>query len=264
MSERIMHRIDKIDYIDIIKEIDAKNVTFKDIVTNQVNTKKEKVFCIRHDITDKNELTKALSFAKVEKDNGIRSTYFLLHTADYFDYSKELIYVSQYFNQLGHDVGISNNSYTVWLESRKSQSFKKILSEPLSFLRGNGIEVLGSSSYVFPLYKGLKYYNYEMWSEFDPVKNEYFTKLDHPKISLKDLGLLYEAYFIENDTYFSNFGLRWNGYRTTKGRQVPSDVSLLSSNKNCGKAVIAAFNANVGGGILQVAISPTDFWWVIF
>jgi len=263
-SQLIIHRNDKVEYSKFLKNIDAKNVSFKDIVEGQYN-KKEKIWVLRHDICTKNELNKALLIAKAEQMNGIKSTYFLLPESEYFDYSKELIYCCKYFEELGHSVGLHNNAVTSWFKAKKSKSIKKILYEPLDFLRKNNIEIIGTSTCETNKIVGYKYFNYEIWEELNEKKNEIFKRdvFDLPKISLKELGLKYEAFFIDYVIYLSDFTGNWCGYATSKNRPKLTDMSILFSNKNIGKSAIGRFNSFVGGGLFHLSISVSRNWWFL-
>ena len=260
----IINRRIKSNYITFLKAILAKNVSFKEIAENKIDYNKDKVLCVRHDIINKDELLKALAFAKLERDIGIRSTYFLLYDSDFFDYSNEFLACCKYLNETGHDIGIHNNSITTYLQNKKYKSFKEILSKPIDFLRSYGIEVYGTSSCQINKKFGYKYHNYEMWKEFDKEKNEGINVTDLPIISYKELGLLYETYFINYHSYLSDFDNNWCGYITTKGRAKLIDSSLIFSNKNTKKETISRFNSYLDGGIFQLSINVSSNWWLIY
>ncbi len=66
---------------------------------------KDKVVILRHDID--NDIAKALELAKVEKECGVKSTYFVLVTSDFYNpFSKRNAEMLKEIIGLGHDVGL--------------------------------------------------------------------------------------------------------------------------------------------------------------
>jgi len=72
-------RNSKTEYLEFVGSIEAK------ITTVPYAPQEKRALWIRHDV-DKS-LDHALRLAEYEYRNNIQSTYFLLHTNDYFDYS---------------------------------------------------------------------------------------------------------------------------------------------------------------------------------
>lgn len=197
-------------YIDFVSKLslNATRCQFKDY--NGLNGR---TVIVRHDVD--NDLNKALLLAKEEYLAGIKSTYFLLHTAPYFKYSPKFIRKCCIIQDFGHDLGFHNNVITVWASRKKS--LNKIINKPLNYLRNNGIKIVGTSAHGVPACYKKGYYNYEIWKEFDPNKNEGRIKSKsklsslYRSKSLSDYGLTYDANFIDYQFYLDDAGGTWNG-----------------------------------------------------
>jgi hypothetical protein len=225
-----------------------------------------KVWFLRHDVDY--SLDHALQLASDEAEHGIFSTYFLLPTASYFDYSTEFINKCKLLQDLGHDVGIHNNFITQCLTTDNEDliaqvnqtNLKKLIEKPIKFFLKNGILIQGSSCHGHSTHYDKQYFNYEIWQEFDQNKNE--TLLYKPEmqcISLCDVGLDYEAYFLEYDAYLSDSGAGWAGMKYDKGQRKLFERSLQNASTNIKENIIRAFNEMPGGSCLQVLLHP--IWW---
>jgi len=120
------------------------------------------IISIRHDID--NHINTAMKFAYREHKYGIRATYYLLHTADYYGKTKHNSFVrndrSIYFfkklqNDFGHELGFHNDLVT--LQVVYGIEPRAYLKQELKWLRSNGIIIKGTcthgSSYCY-------YYHY--------------------------------------------------------------------------------------------------------
>jgi hypothetical protein len=221
-------------YFNMINSVDARRL----LMVEQARMDKRifmsgKYFIIRHDVDDRFDV--AMKFAEKEYQNNLRTTYFLLNTAPYFDYSSEFARKCKELMDMGHEVGIH---YGAPLKLDKDSIFES-LRRPIEFLRDNSIHVYGVAAHGdYQTRKVLGMVAYQIWKECPPslVKN---TRIDSAieKISLADLGLLYEAYFLHHDYYLSDSGRRWNNY--------PSRL-------------IPEFNRR-SAGVLHMLIHPQ--WW---
>ena len=146
-----------LSYVDLIKMFKARMVTHEDLAFKLGKPDSERLISIRHDVDV--SLEAALRLAKHEKEQNIKSTYFLLHTADYFDYSNKFKKQCHKILEYGHNIGIHNNA--VIMSKITGQSQFEILMKPLKFLRSCNIEVLGSAphgikldaeSIIFPVF----------------------------------------------------------------------------------------------------------------
>ena len=215
-----------------------------------------KIVILRHDVD--NDMDMAVKMAAFERYEGIRSTYFLLHTASYFDYSDRFLDKCHKIQDNGHDLGLHNDVLTVVFS--KGGSIKSIIKPPLDFLRSNGRVIKGTSAHgVMACYtKG--YHNYEMWKEFDFKRNEgkmgENLALVKKSRSLKDFGFEYEAAFVEYDFYLDDSGGSWNGMVGNGSRLYGK--SLKHSKKNIGLKVLDRWE-KAQEGVLQMLLHPC--WW---
>ena len=170
---------------------------------------------LRHDI-DFNPF-KALEMSKIEKDNGIRSTYYILATADYYGYfnlsgvvrnrSMSRLYKELYNN--GAEIGIHNDLLTVMI-SDKLDPFVFNQNE-LSYYDSLNIPIYGTSAHGSQIAK-VSVPNYMIFSDFAKVDSVLYEGKKYPmgQHSLKEYGYEYEANFINYSLYFSDSRGKWN------------------------------------------------------
>jgi hypothetical protein len=178
-------------------------------------TQSKVVVGLRHDI-DFNPY-RAVEMSIIEKEYGIRATYFVLATADYYGYfgtsgvvrdkHMERLYKTIFNN--GGEIGIHNDLLTVMI-SRKLDPFVFNQNE-LSFYDSLNIPIHGSSSHGSPIAKETVP-NYMMFSDFAKKDSVEYEGKKYPlgQHSLKEYGFEYEAYFINFSIYFSDSGGKWN------------------------------------------------------
>lgn len=89
-------------YIGLIDLLKSKGYIF----SNYVNCHEfDKTIIMRHDVDM--SLNKALEFAKLEYDNNIKSTYFVLISTNFYNvFSKESRDILNEIRALGHDIGL--------------------------------------------------------------------------------------------------------------------------------------------------------------
>jgi len=236
------------DYDTYILSSAVNTKTFKQYISSP----KEKATLLRHDVDM--DIDRALDMAIFESKRGVYSTYFLLHTAKYFNYSKEFAQKCKKIVSLGHDIGLHNNALTVYFKRKKD--IRRMLEMPLKFLRDNGIDVVGTSAHGVKACYTRGYFNYEIWKEFDPKRNEGKLKVPIHKIGLHSLGLIYDASFVDFDFYLSDSGDTWNGMVVKI--PIPFEKTLKYGPDNIGLAVLEKFQKSKKGTI-QILTHP--FYW---
>ena len=187
------------------------------------------VIGLRHDVD--NDLEVAKKFSVTEKKLKFRSTYYILHTADYYlanPSNKEIRndYILPVLKDLqdnsGFEIGWHNDLVTL-------QAVYKIdpvnyLQKELEWMRSNGLRITGTASHGSSYCKVYWYLNFYFFEECTwPVVGQYVNNLTIPTSSgpetmkkgkLNDFGLEYEAYFLNNNKYFSDAsftaGNRWH------------------------------------------------------
>ena len=189
------------------------------------------VIGLRHDI-DMNPF-KALEMASMEKDFGIRATYFILPTADYYGNIyrtglKRSIGLDSLIRELydtGAEIGIHNDMLTAMID----YGFDPLTfnSNELAFLRSLEIPVYGTASHGSPIAKKTVP-NYQIFSDYAKSDSVFYEGKKYPigKYSLKDFGFEYEAYFLNYNFYYSESGGKWNDENGFAGTLQKLDKSV--------------------------------------
>lgn len=100
-----------VDLINLLKEKNYQFTNYKDYET--IN----KVVIFRHDVD--NSLERALKVAKIENENKVKSTFFLLLSTDFYNiFSKESNEIIKEIIKLGHEIGLhfDENRYKISCE----------------------------------------------------------------------------------------------------------------------------------------------------
>ncbi|MBE9467162.1 MAG: hypothetical protein IMY72_02430 [Bacteroidetes bacterium] len=218
------------NYENFIAKI-AKNdsiiiVPLKDF--DNTNDKNKIVLGLRHDIDV--DINGAMTMSKIEKKYDVSASYYVLHTADYYlinsgDKSKHnemiLTYLQDLQNKYNHEVGIHNDLVT--LQVVYNINSKEFLHNEINWLRTNGINIYGSASHGSDYCHKYLYYNFYFFKEYDNAigdfinnKNVVVNNKQIPIIkgTLDEFDLKYEAYFLDNNKYYSDCSFineeRWN------------------------------------------------------
>ncbi|MCU0408375.1 MAG: T9SS type A sorting domain-containing protein [Bacteroidales bacterium] len=187
------------------------------------------VIGLRHDVDI--DLNKAFDFSASETELGFRSSYYILHTASYYlanasnmavHSSRVLPVLKKMQDEGGHEIGWHNDLVT--LQAVYNMNPAQFLSSELAWLRSNGINIYGTASHGSGYCYTFKYLNYYFFEECTwPVVGQFVNNLSLPingknvpmiKGKLADFGLDYEAYFLNNNKYFSDASItnnvRWS------------------------------------------------------
>ena len=114
------------------------------------------IISLRYDMDE--DIKAAVKFAYREHKYGIRSSYFVLHTADYYGRrdgtsfirnEDVVLYLKKIQDYYGHEIGFHNDLIT--LQIVYGISSRKYLENELFYLRNNGINIYGTT------YHGSKY-----------------------------------------------------------------------------------------------------------
>jgi hypothetical protein len=184
---------------------------------------------LRHDVD--NDLKIAQRFSQTEKKLGFRSTYYILHTADYylanptnkFIHTDSILPILKDMQNNSHfEIGWHNDLVTLQVVYHIDPV--AFLHQELAWLRSNGLKITGSASHGSNYCRVYNYLNFYFFEECTwPIVGQFVNNVEVPdgssKIILKkgkfsDFGLEYEAYFLNNNKYFSDAsfinGQRWN------------------------------------------------------
>jgi hypothetical protein len=214
-------------YDEFLKYISSSDhfiiVQLKDFI--KTNSADKVVIALRYDIDE--NIDAAVKLAYREHKYGIRSTYFALHTADYygklvgstFIRNRNMIYyLKKLQDEFGHEIGLHNDLVTLQLIYDIPP--KEFLKSELAYLRGNNINIVGTTYHGSEYCYIYHYYNAYFWKEYPDggwnyeylVKGETTIKIE--KDSLQNYDFEYEGGFLHEDYFFAdcNFidGKRWN------------------------------------------------------
>ena len=154
---------------------------------------------LRHDVDSR--LDSALRLACLEHDRGLRATYFVLHTAPYWD-GDDLVPCVRRLQELGHEVGFHNDLVTV--ERVHGGDARAALEDSLARLRGAGIDVVGAAAHGSPWCHRLGYHNNYVFARWDEPQPGFPSREVAEKLDPAEFGLEYEAYHVPRDVYFSD------------------------------------------------------------
>lgn len=190
------------------------------------------VISIRHDVDD--NLCASFNFAKLEERLGIRSTYFVLDTAPYWNSLGNVMQLGRITNH-GHYLGWHNNAIAA---HRQGFDLRFCVQSPLAILR-NFAPIIGTASHGDPLCHKEGFLNYYVFKGTN--WNPKFPSVPMRTFDLEEFGLEYEAYHTGHTHYISESGGQW-GAQT---EEILKDFERCVSD---GKSVK-----------LQVLIHPQ--WW---
>ena len=236
---------DNTDYAELLESIKAPKHPLKAVMFGGLNG--DKAVLVRHDIDYR--MDHALEFARYEASLGCFATYFLLHTAQYFDYSKVFGMQVAELHDLGHEVGLHSAFISDWY----TNGGKCDPAKPIGFLRKHTMGgVIGTAAHGDKICYDHDFVNYEVWKECQKLREK---PGPWPKFKLSDFGLEYEAYSLPRDAYLTDTGHNWKGaLRFMPLFERWSDPLLKD-------ATIEGFNAMPEGSIMQLLVHP--IWWKV-
>lgn len=170
---------------------------------------------LRHDVDD-NEASfqTAQTMARWEKERGYRSTYYVLHTASYWNGEPFFRAGLEEIALAGHEIGIHVNAIAHALETGGNAN--EILDAALEELRGWGHAVTGAASHGDRLCGVAGFINYDQFTECARPDVDAHRQLAHrgrsltlEPMPLDAFGLAYEAYHIPRGPYLTDSGGSW-------------------------------------------------------
>lgn len=207
---------------------DYVNLTWHEAAAGE-KARGRNILLLRHDVD--HDIDTALKIAKWEQQRELRATYCILHTAWYYGEVKKrgleryqyVLDVCMEIQSLGHEINLHNNVAAIAL--RTGQNPVELLQQEIMFLRIHGINITGTSTHGDRLCRDLNFRNYELFSECVYEKRGGPRTVSHEghsvelgTVSMRDLGLAYEAYDIPRDVYVTDSGGRPRTILGTCGR----------------------------------------------
>lgn len=192
---------------------------------------------LRHDVD--HDLDLALEMAYWEHDRGVRASYYLLHTAPYWD-RPDLEAACRQLEAFGHEVGLHVNVMAQWATGGTDDPEAE-LGSALTRLRSSGVEVSGTAAHGDPACYARGVSNYWCFRELrgdDPRSSEQGLsaegvpspdprfRLTYPddhqvrrpdgstlplwQTAMAGHGLRYEAVKVPVDGYYTDSGGSWS------------------------------------------------------
>lgn len=171
-----------------------------------------KLICMRHDVD--NAITPAVDMARWEAERGYRSTYFILHTAPYWQEKETLKAALEVIRDGGHEIGFHINAITEAINTGRDPI--AIAAEAVGELRSYGYDVHGVVAHGDPACYQYGFINDEIFTE--SARPDYgdsdrmIAKPDlklHP-ISRLGLGFDYDPNWLPRGDYLSDSGGEWS------------------------------------------------------
>jgi hypothetical protein len=174
---------------------------------------------VRHDVDDNpGAFDTALEMGRWEFEHGYSTSYYLLHTAGYWD-STNLVRALE-LQELGHEVGLHVNALAHAL--RNGGEPEAYLSEALEDLRSVGLRVDGCCAHGDPICRAkdgtLLFVNDELFLEsmrpkvgaWQRVIERNGSKVRLLPLSRSTYGLAYDAAWLSRGDYLSDSGHVWS------------------------------------------------------
>lgn len=165
-----------------------------------------RIIGMRHDCD--NVIAPAVHMAEWEHERGIRSTYYILHTAPYWNDKMLLRSCLEAIAQLGHEIGIHNDAITVHLETGRDPA--DVLHEAIDELRRYGHTIRSTVAHGHARCAVDRYVNDEMFGECRRADYGDVERLGITPISLAALDLDFDANWIGRGDYLSDSGGKWS------------------------------------------------------
>lgn len=213
--DKFLDYLSSSDHFLIVPMKDFKNTTSVDKV----------VISLRHDMDD--NINAAVKFAYREHKYGIHASYYVLHTAKYYGQKigsefirndNVIFYLKKIQDTFSQEIGIHNDLVTLQIVYEIPP--KEYLRNELIYLRGNGINIWGTTYHGSPYTYTYKYSNSSFWEEYplDTVNSEFIKKgnktIQIERDSLENYNFTYEGGLLETDYFFTDSntinGERWN------------------------------------------------------
>jgi len=223
----------KQEYFDLLNHI-GRTSTVEEL---QLSKQGDNIVALRHDVDHDLEL--ALEMAHHEWKRGVRATYYLLHTEQYWLDPKFPLFVRQ-LSEYGHEIGLHLNAITPWMRGEIDDP-EKLITQALAHIRACGVHVSGVSAHGDKVCYEHGFVNYWLWSELRPDNptesedgisaegvhtNDKKYQIAYPEthelvrkdgnclslwsLSMDEHGLTYDAAKVEYDHYWTDSGGNWN------------------------------------------------------
>ncbi|MGD0341864.1 MAG: hypothetical protein ABSA76_09190 [Bacteroidales bacterium] len=179
---------------------------------------------MRHDI-DLHPF-KALEMVNMERQFGIKATYYVLPTAEYYGTiidSKILLNLEmgdlyRALYESGAEIGIHNDLIALMIEHNCDPL--SVNNDVLNYFKYLGIPIYGTAAHGSALLKSMNpISNFMIFSDFTTMDSVSHNGCKYPigQYSLNEYGYMYEAYHVNYNIYLSEAGGSWKDPRGFEG-----------------------------------------------
>lgn len=170
---------------------------------------------LRHDMDG--NFCKAPAMAAVEASMGVRSSYYVRHTDEYYAYDwpwperrRAILPALREIQDRGHEVGLHFDVVSMAVEYGIEPA--ALLRTELEWLRGGGLDIVGVSHHGSPSAARHDFNNYEFFAGMTTRDALAAGRRVVPlgRHSLQEFALQYEAYHLGYEHYYSDVGGTWS------------------------------------------------------
>lgn len=227
MVKRLKKKNDSFSYEDII----SNSGLSYDLMSGLVNSPFKGNAYLRHDLCGLASEAQILEMAHLENQLGVKSTYFVMPPGSYKSDTQNLfgslqnhsvkpsqrgIGLAMELTSLGHEVGLHNNSISLFVEHGISP--EALFDNFAESYREAGVSLIGTASHGSPVCREMKFNNREIfkgsirkgWEVGRTVRSGARQIYLH-SLAQKDYGFQFEAYSLPRVSTLSDSGGRWAG-----------------------------------------------------
>ncbi|UCD37555.1 MAG: hypothetical protein JSW54_12105 [Fidelibacterota bacterium] len=243
------------EYSELLRELARERYTVLPMDSFRITYDSSRILvAMRHDIDC--HPFKALEMAEIENAFGLRSTFYILHSAEYYGTCAVAPFVrflamSCSYRQLADmagEIGIHNDLVTMMMQYDIEPLTFQL--EEINYYAALDIPIYGSSAHGSAELQDLNLSNRMIYSDFSEYGTfDYGKKIhEYGRYSLEEFGLVYEAYALDYNRYLSDSGGRWF---------ISEDIGPGHHGQL--KDVILALQSSEPGDRVQVLTHPV--WW---
>jgi hypothetical protein len=159
---------------------------------------------LRHDVDQ--DLEKSFRCALIENEIGVKSTYFILNTADYWQDLPRTMQICNSIQSMGHEIGWHNNAITEHYLTGKP--IFDCINDPIETLRAHGLKITLTVGHGCALCHEKKYINYNVFGFRN--KNDGYDGYTEQEFKLSDFGLVMDALWSPHELILADSMGKWN------------------------------------------------------
>ncbi|MFA7231388.1 MAG: hypothetical protein WC071_08965, partial [Victivallaceae bacterium] len=196
------------------------------------------VIGLRHD--SDSHVLKALKMAEIEKSAGIRSTYYLLHSAKYYGKVENGVMIrnsavddlAKKLYAMGFEIGIHRDLFNLMWDYQFAP--RAFMNEEVKYYKNLGIPVTGSAAHGSGTTIRRKLNEMWIYSEFGKNGTCIVNGVSYPygEYKTNDFGIDYEAYLLKRNVYLGDVGGKF------KDKSLDDVIKYLASLKPGARVIL--------------------------